>query len=410
MIAPEFFPTWGGVGSYIVELIKCLPRNVDVHVVTLKRRFGKTHIAETENEDIGSIIKRPIEIHYLSMARESFFYNLAFQLACLKSIPSLAKECKFDILHSHMSHMPDVFLQLSNMVKVPTVVTVHTTIRMQKNVLSNSGVGFAGLEWSEKNTLLFYPLISLLQKNYAKRISRFIAVSNITKEQACSDLNIENDKISVVYNGVDTELFRPPNGVEADRRYSRLTIVYVGRIMRGKGLQLLVEAMPNILQLFPEAHFMFAGGGAIQFYKEMIHRKGISGNSFSFLGHVGYHERLKILQKATVFVNPSLFENCSISILEAMSTGATVVANSVGGNPELIRTKENGILVPSCDSKALAQSIISVLSDENLSKEIGKKARKTVEERFSSERMAEDTYGSYVHVLNGKDCPNGWDP
>jgi glycosyltransferase involved in cell wall biosynthesis len=406
MIAPEFFPTWGGVGSYIVELIKHLPRNVDVHVIALRRGLDKRYGDDSENE-VNSIIKRPLEIHYVSTARESFYYNVAFQLACLKNIPRLAKEYKFDILHSHLSHMPDVLLQMCSLVKVPTVATVHSTIRTQKEAVSSSGVGFAGLEWSEKNSLLLYPLISLLQKNYAKHVSTFIAVSNVTREQIYSDLKVEKDKISVVYNGVDTELFHPLTGVETGKKYSRPTITYVGRIMRGKGLQLLVDSMPSILRFFPEAHFIFAGLGHIQFYKKMIQQKGISEKSFSFLGQLGYYQRPKIFQDATVFVNPSFFENCSMSILEAMSSGTTVVANRVGGNPELIKSEENGILVPSFSSKLLAQSIISVLSNESLCREIGKKARRTVEERFSSERMAEDTYGLYERVLNGKARADG---
>ncbi|MFX0203716.1 MAG: glycosyltransferase family 4 protein, partial [Candidatus Hodarchaeota archaeon] len=133
---------------------------------------------------------------------------------------------------------------------------------------------------------------------------------------------------------------------------------------------------------------------------ELIQKMGIPKKAFSFVGHVGYFERLKILQRATVFVNPSFFELCSLSILEAMSSGASVVASNVGGNPEIIESGKNGILVPASDHKTLAESIISLIENENLNKKIGKEARRTVEKKFSSKKCAEETANVYEKVLN----------
>ena len=79
MLAPEFFPVWGGVGSYIVELIKALPRNVNIHVVTLKRNIAGMSEGSLRSNDIVSTIDRPIKIHYVSTSNETFFYNIAFR-------------------------------------------------------------------------------------------------------------------------------------------------------------------------------------------------------------------------------------------------------------------------------------------------------------------------------------------
>ena len=75
MLAPEFFPVWGGVGSYTVELLKSLPENVDIHVVTLRRDIPGFSGREYTSEGISSILNRPIQIHYIAASKETFSYQ-----------------------------------------------------------------------------------------------------------------------------------------------------------------------------------------------------------------------------------------------------------------------------------------------------------------------------------------------
>jgi glycosyltransferase involved in cell wall biosynthesis len=83
-----------------------------------------------------------------------------------------------------------------------------------------------------------------------------------------------------------------------------------------------------------------------------------------------------------------------------MSSGCSVVASNVGGNPELINSGRNGVLVPPFDHTAFAKSIISLLDDETENKRLGKAARDTVENSFSSKKCGEETYNIYKDVLN----------
>lgn len=399
MIAPEFFPIWGGTGSYIIELLKHLPQNVEIHVVTLKRSISGMLKNVLEGKSAESIVGRPLRVHYLSASKETFFYNFSFQLACLRQIPKLHKDHHFDLIHSHLSHMPDIFLQILKRIRVPTVATVHSTIKVQKDVSLMACSCFSDLEWSEKNTLLLYPLINFLQQKYVRNVSRLIAVSKATGELIRQQLKVRAEKIDVVYNGVDTNLFRSPTRTEIEKKYSKPTIVYVGRIIAKKGLHVLIDAMPEVLRFFPEAKFLFVGGGNVNLCKKMMEELKIPEKNFSFVGHLGYFERPEILCQATIFVNPSFFENCSLSILEAMSCGTAVVASNVGGNPEIIKSGKNGILVPVSDSRALASAIISLLKNENLNRKICREARKRVERSFSSEKSTLETYRIYEKIL-----------
>jgi glycosyltransferase involved in cell wall biosynthesis len=299
--------------------------------------------------------------------------------------------------------MPDVFLKLfnRNFADFPTVLTVHGTMQMLRDLALMARSLFSDLESAEKSTLLFYPIIRLLEQNYVKRVSALIAVSKITKALAIKHLNIKEEKINLIYNGVDTEVFRSPSKREEETKYAKPTVMYVGRMVTKKGIHVLIKAMPEVLKVFPEARFVFVGGGDVPLYKGIIRKMGIAEKNFSFTGHLWYFERPTVLKKATVFVNPSFFENCSLSILEAMSCNAAVVASDVGGNSEIIESGRNGVLTPLCDHKMLAESIISLLTDDRFNKRVGREARKTVEERFSSPKCAEQTYNVYKHILDG---------
>ena len=295
--------------------------------------------------------------------------------------------------------MPDVYLKLLNQLKIPTVVTIHGTIQMLRDHAIIARDLFHDLESGEKSILRFYPVISQLQQLYVKRVSRFIAVSKKTKELAVEHFGVDPNKISLVYNGVDINLFPMPDESELIKDILDPTIVYVGRIISKKGIDVLIKAMPETLKSFPHARFIFVGGGNISLYKEMIRNKGISEKNYLFTGHMGYLERAKIFREATVFVNPSFFENCSISILEAMSSGCAVVASNVGGNPELIHSGRSGLLVPAFDHTAFAKSIVSLLSEESENKLLAKAARISVDKYFSSKKCAEETFKIYKEVM-----------
>jgi glycosyltransferase involved in cell wall biosynthesis len=182
-------------------------------------------------------------------------------------------------------------------------------------------------------------------------------------------------------------------------KYAQPTVVFIGRMISKKGIPILIKAIPQVLRRVPEANFVFVGGGDIALYREMINSMRIPAKNFTFTGHVGYFQRPQILRKATVFVNPSLFENCSLSILEAMSSNAAVISSAVGGNPEIIQSGKNGLLFPLCDHNFLAESIISLLLDEKLNRRIANEARKTIETSFSSEICAKKTLDLYLRSL-----------
>ncbi len=137
MLAPDFLPTWSGVGTYTVELIKNLDQNIEVHLVTLVRKgYGDKNVS-TLNYNFSEYFGSNVHIHFVGIANDTFLYNARFQYDCLRFVPKLVKEEKLDLIHSHSAHMPDLLLRLRKS-RIPTLTTVHTTIKGQREGTKSS--------------------------------------------------------------------------------------------------------------------------------------------------------------------------------------------------------------------------------------------------------------------------------
>jgi len=153
MLAPEFLPNWGGVGTYIVELIKHLPEDFEIIVITPDR-------GEVDTQSLHDNLK----VIKTNKAGDTFMYNLKFQYSCLRKVPELLKKEEIDVIHSHTAHMPDLLLSFKKL-DIPVVTTVHSTIKLQRRG-TKMAANFWNSEFSEKMTYLLYPFLRLAEEFY----------------------------------------------------------------------------------------------------------------------------------------------------------------------------------------------------------------------------------------------------
>ena len=401
MLAPEFLPVWGGVGTYIVELVRHLPKDVEVHVVTpMREGFGGEKIS-TSDYDFSKYFGGNVHIHFVSKARDTFIYNASFQYACLKHVPKLLKEENIDLLHSHTAHMPDILLQFKRL-RVPIVTTIHTTIQGQRRGTKNSGMEFWSLEFSEKLTYLTYPFLYLAETVYFSKERFYITVSRWMKEQIVEQYpKIDSSLISVIHNSVDTERFSPRKGRGPPQRD---VILFTGRLIAAKGINYLVEAIPKVLREYPDAFFVFIGAGNSLPYRRRLSEMRISEKNFTFLGYLKESSDLVDYYKASsVYVAPTLYENLPIRVLEAMACGAPVVVSNVCAIPEAVDNGVNGILIQPGSVDELADAISCLLGDPNLRTKMGDNARKTVLEKFDWNVNVNGTVEVYQRILDSFD-------
>jgi glycosyltransferase involved in cell wall biosynthesis len=400
MIAPEFLPMWGGVGTYIVELVRHLPIDIEVHVVTpMREALGEDKVS-TADYDFRRYFGNNVHVHFVCKATDTFFYNANFQLACARYVPKLVKKEGIDIIHiGH--HMASLLLGLKKL-NVPIVTTVHNTVKLQREGTKMSGVRFEDLAFNEKATFLMYPLLRLIEISYFSGLRYYITVSEWMKQQLLEQHPQIKSTISVVYNSVDTKQFSPGFGSTARRKD---LVLFTGRIIAAKGVRYLVEAIPMVLKEYPDAFFTFIGSGNSRPYRRYLKDIGVSEENFAFLGYLRERSELVEYYRAcSVYAAPStLWENLPIRVLEAMACGSPTVASSVCAIPEVIDNGVNGVLIPPGSVEKLAEALCILLGDSNLRMKIGDKARKTVLEKFDSRVNANRTVQVYRQILSKLD-------
>lgn len=403
MISPDFVPVWSGIGSYTIELLRHVPSNVEVDLLTVKRQIpGKALSSRQIDDDVLREIKDRVRIHYISEAYDTFAYHLRFQLACMKTIPRICRMRNIDLVHANFPLMSDILVKLTRMVKISTSCTIQSTIDGQHLAVKKSGFGLGQLEQSDiANLNLYYPL-RMCEWLYVRKTDYFVAISQSIRREMQYYLSVDPDRIRVIYHGVDCGRFHPdiePLGDLISRsEEGRPIVLYTGRLVASKGIDTLIGSIPRILRAFPDTVFVIAGGGKWGPYLHMLEKSGVPKRNLLFRGYVDFLEMPHLYVSSTIYVAPTTYEPLGIRILEAMSCSKPVVATSVGGIPEIISHKKNGLLVAPYDSVALSDAVIQLLGDPSLVERLGKSARKAVIDRFSAAEMAQKTFDYFREI------------
>lgn len=230
--------------------------------------------------------------------------------------------------------------------------------------------------WVLTNVDLWYKnLIGKWVVRSARWVDQIIMISDYERE--FFERMVQSGKcrnLITIKNGVMDEL-RKYDGVSARKK----SFCYVGRVVDYKGIGELLEAFSAVLQKYPDAFLNIYGDGELDYYKR------IAGNNVKFWGRTD--APLKAIAENEIFVLPSYREGLSLSLLDAAMMQKKIIASDVGGNPEVIRDKEDGILVPAKDVKKLADAMIWMLKNEGKAGEMAKNARKKYEKNFDLDKI-----------------------
>ena len=238
----------------------------------------------------------------------------------------------------------------------------------------------------------------------SRRLDKIIFISSDIRMEL-----IENqyplERLVCIANSVDAERFKPP---EKHENRDSINILFVGRLDEQKGLDYLIKAMVIIKSKESNVRLFIVGDGQLRAHLEELCRKLELDDHIVFVGFAD--DVLRYYQAAHIFVLPSLSEGMPLSLLEAMSCGLPVVATLVGGNAEVLDSHggkaivshchigENGILVNPRDVEGLAEALLKLSKDEDLSRQLGKRARKLVEEKFSQEKIVNEYMDLYYSL------------
>ncbi|WP_148882919.1 glycosyltransferase family 4 protein [Thermococcus aciditolerans] len=395
MLTPEFYPVWGGLGTYALELSRAMPKDVELHIVTPKREnFGKSKINESPT---APNLPPNVFIHYIGTARDTFIYNFKFQINCSVYLWKFIERYDIDIVHGNGT--ATLFVNPSKL-DVPIVNTIHSTIGDQIRTIKETDSKFSQLEFSEKMTLLLSPFLEPLERMHYIKNQYYITVSEFSKIRLVEEKKLRPANITVIYNGVDPTKFSPKREKEAKKYFPMLTdieipkVLYLSRFIEKKGISILLKAISSILKR-EDVHFVFAGPGK----KPDFGKYKIPQQNYTFLGYINHEDTPFLYALSDIFVLPSLYENFPISILEAMASETTVLATKVGGIPEMITSGKDGILIPPKNKDELIKAIVELIENDPLRRKLSKNARKTVIKKFSWKQTAKKTKEYYESIL-----------
>ena len=282
---------------------------------------------------------------------------------------------------SDIIHLPNQnFARYALFVKNPFIVTVHDVVRFC--------FAFAKETITEK-------ILLKLDIRYIRRASHIIATSQNTRRDLIKYLKIPDDKISVIYCGVDHSIFKPYNVKPSNKLY----ILYVGSERPRKNLGRLFEAFAELKGEFPELKLVKIGveGRSGKYRRDTIKELDSLGISrdIIFVDWASQLDLAHYYSSAQLLAYPSLYEGFGLPPLEAMACGCPVVTSNTSSLPEVLG--KAGIMVNPYDIHALAQAMRQVLTDSQLRDNMVRKGLEQAK-RFSWEKTAEQTQEVYEKV------------
>lgn len=267
-----------------------------------------------------------------------------------------------DVVHVHTALVPGVTL-------VRAGILARAARPRRNRVLMHVHSGLVEL-WLKPGPRTF------LTKLLLRPCHVVIACSEGSREALA---NVLGDRVVLVDNGVDVEAFSPP----VDRPAQTPRVLYAGLLSPRKGVPELIRASRLLLDRGVDHELVLAGGTPDEGPADERAARAEDSPAARWIGPQPHEAMADLHRSADVFCLPSWWEAMPLSVLEAMATGAPVVATAVGDVPRVVRSGETGLLVPPRDPAALADALEELLTDRDKRRDWGHRARQLVTEAHS---------------------------
>ncbi len=301
----------------------------------------------------------------------------AFDLRWARAFAALVRKERVAVIHAHEFTANAYGSLIGQIVRVPVVATVH---------------GKSYFADRAKRRMAY---------RYVSRVSRMVAVSQDLKRFIVARAGVAEQRVDVIYNGVEASGAAPPERASALRAEMGLkefehVIGAVGSLYPVKGHIHLIRALPEILRVFPRTLLLLVGQGELEQSLKAEAARLRLGEQVRFLGFRG--DVPMILSLLDAFVLPSHSEGLSMALLEAMAAGKPAVATRVGGNPEVVVEGETGFLVEPESPESIAERVVRLLRDKAQATRMGERARRRVQEKFSFGATVEQYQRAYEQL------------
>ena len=386
MLSWEYPPrVIGGISPHVFFLSKSLAKNgVKVHVVTCDFPNAPAHevIDGVEVYRIDSY-KNPSP----DFATWVYLMNLNMQKEAASIAAKLPDE--IDVFHAHDWLVATAGIGLKHVFRKPLLVTMHSTEIGRRDGLHTT---------TEK-------MIHETEAWLTYEAWRVVCCSDYMMQHVKWAFGLPNDKLVMVPNGVNLHVYdgSEKQGLIAFRRIFALPeekiVLYVGRLVYEKGIHILINAVPKVLEKV-NAKFVIVGSGYMKEQLSNIVKSMGLEHKVLFTGFVEEEDLLKLQKCADVSVVPSLFEPFGIVALEAMAAKSPIVVSDTGGLSEIVDHDQTGIKAYPNNSDSLAWGITKILLDENFGNLVRENAYKKILEKNDWNKIAQQTRHVYEGILS----------
>ena len=292
---------------------------------------------------------------------------------------------KPDLIHTHWS-LPQGLTGVvcKKVFGVPCITTVH-------------GSDVHGLQ---------HPLLKALNKVVIKN-SDICTANSRASAKMVSDIAGREDT-QVIPMGVDTNIFSRSDKIDIIRKkygFDGNVLLFVGRLIRVKGVYYLIKALPKVLKQHPKTKLLIVGSGSEKRRLMQLSAELEIINRVVFIDEVLQEDLIPLYSIAHILVLPSIIdvtgetEGLGVVLLEAMACRVPVVGSDVGGIRDVIIDGETGLFSEQKNSDSLAEKIISLLSDEQLRKKVIENGFNLVKEKFTWEAISDRFMNIYMGVI-----------
>lgn len=366
----------GGAGLVVYNLaVQMAKRGHEIYVFTTAQneddsisRYGNiTIIRYKSNFTIG---QGPIALKHLT---KPFFSSI-----------------DLDIAHSHIGNLPApiggaIYAKRKN---VPFVITHH-----------GDWIGDYGT-FCRRAGVFFYN--HLLCNWLCSQSDRIIALSK-SHLAGSKVLRKYQDRTTIIPNGINPRDFEIPQSQDDCKTTLNLPldtkiVLFLGSLTPRKGPQILLNAMKSVIRRHPDTYLVLSGSGSLK--ENLIETATTTSlkDSVIFTGYVPENLKSSYYRAADIFVLPSLSEAFPLTLLEAGAAGLPIIATDVGGISDILHDGINGYIAKTGDSEDLADKILSLLGDDELREEMGKKGQ-MLAKQYSWEKVTEETEKVYLDLI-----------
>jgi glycosyltransferase involved in cell wall biosynthesis len=335
----------------------------------------------------------PLNFYELSGSYFGFLPEpFAFSVRAFRTIASrLRAGERYDIVHD-IQCLGYGVLALRAM-GLPVVSTVHHPLTVDRRASFVRDETFR----DALGTMTFYPIG--MQSFVARRLERLFTSSRVSARQIARDFGVAPERLQMVANGVDTDLYRPDPAAQRVRN----EILCVGRAGDpNKGIKTLIEALAL---LPPEVTLTLVDEDTPGNVGRKRARQLGCEERLNLVGRVPTEELVRLYQRATLVAVPSRYEGFGLPAVEAMACGAPVVACRSGALPEVLGVGGGGILVERDDPESLARGIRRLLEEPETRAALGARGRERIVAAYAWPRIAAATASVYEQVLAERGRP-----